>query len=146
MKNLVVFLIITFALSCISAFAQNKPDYSGEWILDKTNSKMGTNSKIESITVTAWQKTDELKVQTATRLSFASEESVSLNGLRVARVSVGDGIVTYNLNGQEKTIEADTQLETSPIKLMGYLQMDGKLNLISERAIMSPNGIISVLT
>lgn len=145
MKNLIFFLLMTFSLTCFSAYAQSKPDFSGEWILDKAASKLGANSKIESITIKARQTANEFEVETSTRLIDDANNSVVSAGLPT-RISVGDGAVKYVLNGEEKVIEVETLSGKTPVRLKGYFQNDGKLYLSSERTISSTSGELSVLT
>jgi hypothetical protein len=146
MKNLIFFLTIVFSLFCFSAYAQSKPDFSGEWIFDKTASKMSISSVIESITIKARQTANEIEVETKTRFLDGADDPVTSGGPRVVRVSVGDGTVRYVLNGQEIISEADTLSGKTPIMLKGYFEKDGKLNLSSKRTITSTNGEILVLT
>ncbi len=146
MKKASILLSIIF-LFCVGAFAQTRPDYSGEWTLDKGKMKSAANSNVESMTVKAIQSANEIKIEVATKLAPAPED-VSGDGGQSKRVRrpVGDGTTVYNLSGKETIIEVDSPAGKLPITLQANFETHGKLNLMSNRTIKTPNGEISLVT
>lgn len=146
MRKLNILTAIFFLFS-ISVFAQNKPDYSGEWVLDKSKMSSGANINVESITIKAAQTANDITVDVTTTFPAQADESTDNgDGSQSKRVRrpVLDGKNVYSLDGKESVVEIDSPVGKLPLKLQGDLASDGKLSLKAVRTIKTPNGEIAV--
>ncbi len=143
-----------FAFVCllaIGATAQSKKaDYSGEWTLDVSKSKLGERSRIEGMTMKVAQSEKELKVETTTKraaLQMAGGDGSAGSmpapgggnrggGMR-GGFGGGDGTTVYSLEGKETTAEGAMGGQA---KLKANFEKDNKLNLSRSQTIDSPNG------
>ena len=133
MMRKILFLSFAFCLLAISAVAQNRPDYSGEWELDTINSRMDERMRAQSISLKVNQTKEELTVGT-----FIKRQTQG-NGENVVPPAI-----TYSLvEGRGTTAEmsiggGESRSETARYK--ASFSADGKLNLSSERKIKTQAG------
>lgn len=147
-KNVILTAIISLFLAAAAVSAQEKSiDFSGNWELDAGKSKLGGQSRIESMTMVVSQDGKELKVETKTKYAFTPEKEVEgseKSGGRI-RTNVGGnfGDVTqtavYSLNG----VETKSEIPGIPVATTTFkakFEKDGKLHLFSSRALENPKG------
>jgi hypothetical protein len=151
MKKTAMLLAVVFALS-IGVFAQAKPDYSGEWTLDKSKSKLDErmSSSIESMTIKATQTATDIKVETETKRTPPPAGGGQGGGMPGGGQGGGGGRgmgggsmgpMTYVLDGKETTIEVEGMGGNKmPVKLKANFESDGSLKLSSSRTFTTPNG------
>ena len=145
-----IFLTAIVCLLAISAFAQKKVDYSGNWTLDVSKSKLDERARIESMTMTVTQTDKDIKVETATKRTPPPAD-VQGNGQgggmrRGGGFGGGDGTTTYTLDGKDTITETETPMGKMPVKLKAELEKDGKLKLNQSRTFNSPAGEVSLTT
>ncbi len=145
-----IFLTAIVCLLAISAFAQKKADFSGNWTLDVSKSKLDERARVESMTMNVTQTDKDLKVETATKRTPppADAQGGGQGGgmRRGGGFGGGDGTTTYTLDGKETSMEADSPMGKVPVKLKANLESDGKLKLNSSRTITTQMGEISITT
>lgn len=145
MKKISILFALMFLFSA-SVFAQLKPDYSGEWTLDKSKMSDGANFNVESINIKATQTAGEIKVETATKFAPQTGEMSGdgADGSQSKRVRrpLGDGTSVFTLDGKETITEVDSPGGKLPVKLQASFAEDGKLNFNTARTIKTPNGEI----
>lgn len=123
-----------FFLFSIYTAAQAKPDYSGNWTLDKSQSNLNwklnqsqstvyESSMIKAMTMKVTQTSKDLTVETVV------EREQPSTGLPIVRGS--GGTTTYPLDGREITIERESFRGKTPTKIKGEILADGKLSLSS---------------
>jgi hypothetical protein len=154
MKKITLLVMLT-ALFALSAFAQSKPNFVGEWSLDKDKSKLDERMSrgIESQTLTVTQTETELTTKTETKRAPRPEggggqggQGGQGGGMRGGGgFGGGDSSNTYKLDGKETTVEIETPNGKMPIKLKGEI-VDGKLKLQSSRTFNSPMGEVTMTT
>ncbi|HEX9930886.1 MAG TPA: hypothetical protein VGB02_20300 [Pyrinomonadaceae bacterium] len=143
MKNLAI-LFAFVCLFAIGAAAQSKKsDFSGEWMLDASKSKLGERSRIEGMTLKVTQTDKELKVETTTKRAAPPEGAPAGGGggnrgggMR-GGFGGGDGTTVYSLEGKETTADGAMGGQTT---LKAKVEKDNKLNLTRTQTIDSPNG------
>jgi hypothetical protein len=157
MKKTAMLLAVVFLLA-VGIFAQSKPDYSGEWTLDKSKSKLDDrNSSIESMTVKATQTATDIKVESDTKRAAPAGGGGGGQGGGMPgaggggmgggmRGAGGPMTTTYMLDGKETTVEVESPNGKMPVKLKGSLESDGKLKLSSSRTFSGPNGEMTTTT
>lgn len=142
----ILFLSIFICLSVISAFAQeivNTKDFSGDWELDVSKSKLDERSRIESMTMKVVQTNDEIKIETVTKRAEGNGDG---RGGRMMMGGGGNSDLTYMLNGKESKITQDSPMGAVPVTLKAKLDGD-KLKLNQTRTINSPQmGAVSITT
>lgn len=152
-KNIILTAIISLFLAATVVFAQEKTiDFSGNWEFDAGKSKLGGQTRIESMTMIVSQIGKELKVETKTKYAFAPGTEVrgsEKSGGRI-RTNVGGnfGDITqsaaYSLDG----VETKSEIPGIPIattKFKAKFEKDGKLHLFSSRALENPKGAIAAV-
>lgn len=131
MKKTALLVAVVF-LFALGAFAQSKPDYSGEWTLDVSKSKV---NNIESMTVKAAQTADGIKVESEVKRT----PNPNGGGQGPGRGMGGPTSFTYTF-GKETTVEVDGPGGNKvPVKLKAELA-DGKLKLSTVRTFTNQNG------
>ena len=140
----VLILSIFICLSAISAFAQeivNTKDFSGDWELDVSKSKLDERSRVESMTMKVVQTNDEIKIETVTKRAEGNGDG------RGGRMMGGGGNsnLTYLLNGKESKITQDSPMGAVPVTLKAKLDGD-KLKLNQMRTINTQMGEVSITT
>ncbi len=143
MKKILI-LSIFICLSAISAFAQeivNTKDFSGDWELDVSKSKLDERSRVESMTMKIVQTNDEIKIETVTKRAEGNGDG------RGGRMMGGGGNsnLTYLLNGKESKITQDSPMGAVPVTLKAKLDGD-KLKLNQMRTINTQMGEVSITT
>jgi len=152
----VLFLTAMVCLLAFSAFAQDKKatDFSGNWTLDVSKSKLDERARIESMNLTVAQTDKDIKVETATKRLPPPEgagggqgngQGGGGRGMGRGGFGGGDGTNTYTLDGKETSIEEEGRMGKIPVKLKAELD-GGKLKLSAVRTINTPNGEVSVTT
>ena len=153
MKNLAI-LFAFVCLFAIGATAQSKKaDFSGEWTLDASKSKLGERSRIEAMTLKVTQTEKELKVETTTKRPAPPQgEMAGGNGNTGAMPAPagggmrggmrggfggGDGTTVYSLEGKETSTEGAMGGQAT---LKAKVEKDSRLNLSRTQTIDSPNG------
>lgn len=158
MKMKIVFTAI-FTLVCAVAAvsAQDKmTDYSGKWNLDISKSKLGENSRIESMTMTVSQTDKELKVESsvkrAERRDGGDQRRGGMpngggmgDGMRRGGGFGGDGTTVYMLDGKETTNDMSGAMG-GKMTLKAKVEKDGTLNLVQTRNFETPMGAMSLKT
>lgn len=146
-KNIILTAIISLFLAATTISAQQKTiDFSGNWELDAGKSKLGGQSRIESVTLNVTQTAKELKVETKTKYASPSGTEVRTgekNTMIRTNVSGNFGDVTqtaaYSLDGAETKSEIPgIPIATTTFK--AKFEKDGKLHLVSSRALENPKG------
>lgn len=147
-NNIFLPAIISLFLTAAMVSAQeNTINFSGNWELDTGKSKLGGQTRIDSMTMSVSQTGKELKVETKTKhaVSLASNvrESEKPNEMIRANVSGNFGDITqiaaYSLDG----IETKSEIPGIPIATTTFkakFEKDGKLHLVSSRALEKPKG------
>jgi TonB family protein len=141
----ILFLTATFCLLAISAFAQNKTDFSGNWELNTVESKMDERMRIESMTMKVDQTGKEITVGTFTKRAVPTDGS----GGGMNRGGGGQGGVTpqaltYSLEGKETKAEVGGGRMAGTATLTASMESDGKLNLSSTRNIDTQMGAMTI--
>jgi hypothetical protein len=148
----ILFLTAIVCLLAISAFAQDKKaDFSGNWTLDVSKSKLDERARIESMTMNVTQTEKELKVETAIKRLPPPDGATQGGGgqgggFGRGGFGGGDGTVTYTLDGKETKIQQETQMGAIPVTLKANLEKDGKLKLNSSRTISTQMGEFTITT
>lgn len=145
-------LAAMICLFAIGVFAQSKADYSGNWTLDKSKSKLGENSRIESMTIKATQTATDLTVETAAKREPRPEgagggQGGGGRGMGGGRGGLmgGDGTTVYKLDGSETTAEVEMRGQKMPVKTKAMLA-DNKLDITTTRTFTTPNGEMTLTT
>lgn len=137
--------VFCLALAAISVTAQSKPDFSGTWELDKSQSKLGERSRVDTMTLTVSQTAKELKVDTATKRPEPPAAGAPQGGMGRGMGRGGDGAVTYNLEGKETSVDLDGPNGPMPVKYRGSIA-GGKAELSSTRSFSGPMGDVTITT
>lgn len=119
--------------SSISSFAQ-KTDFSGNWVLDKSKSKMDERSAamIQHQTVKAVQTATDITVNVATEQAGSK-----------TKMEIGGGSRYYTFNGKETVTISDTPMGPIQVLCSGKLEHD-HLQLITNRSFLAgPEGEIT---
>ena len=153
-KNIILAAIISLFLMATAISAQEKTiNFSGNWKLDTSKSKLDERARIESMTMDVSQTTAELKVETTTKYTFHSEGKVSGNEKNgggmirgIDNGSFGDTKQTtsYPLDGRETKSEIPG-IPIATTTLKAKLEKDGKLYLTSSRPSKTPTGSPSAI-
>ena len=144
-----IFLTAIVCLLAISAFAQKKADYSGNWTLHVSKSKLDERARIESMTMTVTQTDKDIKVETATKRTPPPADvqgNGQGGGRRGGGFGGGDGTTVYTLDGKETSVETESPAGKMPVKLKAEFGKDGKLKLNQSRTFNSPIGEVSITT
>lgn len=135
-------LSIFICLSAISAFAQeivNTKDFSGDWELDASKSKLDERSRIESMTMKVAQTNNDIKIET----NIKRAESTGGGGMN--RGGGGNSNLTYTLDGKETRITQDSPMGAIPVSLKAKLDGD-KLKLNQTRTMNTQMGEVTITT
>ena len=150
MKKLAVIAAV-FCLFSLSAFAQSKANFAGEWELDAKKSKLPEMSRIEAMTMKVTQTDKDLKVEQTTKRAARPESDGSGAGNRRGNWGGGFGgdgaqVFNYSLEGKETATEAVAGIPAASATLKANLEKDGKLNLTATRKFNSQMGEVTVTT
>jgi len=136
----ILFLTAAFCLLAISAFAQNKANFSGTWELDTINSKLDERMRVESMTMKVDQTEKDITVGTFTKRALSPDGGAGMNR--------GDGTtptaLTYSLLGKETKAEVGGGATAGTATLKAALGADGKLNLSSVRDVNAQTGAMKI--
>ncbi len=148
----IIFLTIFVCLLAISAFAQAKKptDFSGNWTLDVSKSKLDERMRIESMTLNVKQTEKELTVETITKRAERPESAMPNGGMRRGGGRMGggfngDGTAIYTLDGKETT----SPVSGGPIGGVSTLKaeyVNEKLKLENSRKLSSQMGEFTITT
>jgi TonB family protein len=169
---LTAFVYLLLTAGAVSA-QEKAANFTGVWELDAAKSKLPERMRIESMTLNVAQTDKELKVETLVKRAPRPEAEMpnggnggappppmppdgnrgngtgaGVRGGRGGMMGGGNGTVTYNLDGKEKTI-GTAWLDGSPnssVSLKAKMENDGKLTLVSTRNVETPNGAMSFKT
>ncbi|MGI8789045.1 MAG: hypothetical protein ACR2HG_14990 [Pyrinomonadaceae bacterium] len=150
MKRRVIFMaIFSLFLAVAAVSAQEKTtDYSGNWELDVSKSKLGDRLRIESMTMNVSQTDKELKVESTVKRAARPEGDTNGGGMnRGGGMGRGDGTqtVTYSLDGKETKAATGGQMG-GEATLKAKVEKDGKLKLTSSRTFSGQMGEMTITT
>lgn len=129
-------------LSAVAAFAQTKTDFSGNWTLDVSKSKV---NNIESGTMTVTQTDKDITVKTDLKRAPRPDGGGGQGGGGGMGRGMGGGAqqpITYTLDGKEVSAPFSAGQMTGTSKLQSSWD-GGKLSLSSTRTFTGPNGEIT---
>jgi hypothetical protein len=128
-------------LSAVAAFAQTKTDFSGDWTLDVSKSKLDERQRIESGTMKVTQTDKDITFLTDFKRAPRPEAAGGGNGGGMGRGGMmgGSQSVTYTLDGKETTSAIGGGQMTGSAKMQSKWD-GGKLMLTSVRTFNTPNG------
>ena len=141
-------------LSAVAVFAQTKTDFSGNWTLDTSKSKLDERQRIESGSMNVTQTDKDISFKTDFKRAPRPDNGGAMNGGngqgngmsggmgRGAAMGGGNQPVTYTLDGKETTSQFGSGERTGTAKMQSKWDGD-KLNLTSVRTFSTPNGDIS---
>lgn len=138
MKQKMIFMAMAcLLLSAIAAFGQAKTDFSGEWTLDVSKSKVNS---IQSGTMKVTQTDQGIIVTTDLK------RTPPPNAQGAGQQPPAPRPMTFSLDGKETSFEVPgPQGSTSTAKLKSG--WDGaKLNLFSTRTFNTPNGEVTAIS
>lgn len=136
----ILFLTAMFCLSAISAFAQDKPDFSGNWELNTVESRLDERMRIESMTLKVNQTEKDITVGTFTKRAMPTDGS---GGGK--RSSITPQALTYSLIPGTKNVgETVSETTSNTTTLKASLENDGKLKLNSVRSFDSDMGKMTI--
>ena len=138
-------LIILTAIFCVCfqtiAVLAATPDYSGEWTLDVSKSKLPDAAKVESMTLKVSQTAKELRVETtAKRNADAGRGGIGSGGMRRGGNSDGVQTVIYNLDGKPAAADIGSGIMAGSETRTAKVTADGKLSLTTTRSFKSEIG------
>lgn len=164
MKKLSLALLV-ISIMAAAAFAQGKTNYSGKWNLDAEKSTFSGPMRVDSMTLTVAQSASELKVDTETKRNPPANMPGGAGqppaggppagappgmggpggpgrgpGGRGFGMGMGDGSVSYSLEGKETKVEMDGPNGKIPVIYKASLETDGSLKLSNSRTFQGPNG------
>ncbi len=125
-------------LSAVAAFAQTKTDFSGDWTLDVSKSKV---TNIESGTMNVTQTDKDITFKTDFKRP-PRPDGDSAGGGMGRGMGGGNQPTTYTLDGKETTSQFGSGDRTGTAKMQTKWD-GGKLNFNSVRTFSTPNGDVS---
>ncbi len=145
MKKLLI-LSIFVCLSAISVFAQEvvgTKDFSGDWELDVSKSKLDERARIESMMMKVAQTNNDIKIETNVKRA----ESTNGGGMNRGGGMPGGGNsnLTYTLDGKETKITQDSPMGAIPVSLKAKFDGD-KLKLNQTRTMNTQMGEVTITT
>lgn len=162
--------LFAISLMAAAALAQGKANYSGTWQLDKENSTFSGPMRVDGMTLKVAQTAKDIKVDTESKRNPPMvEPGVSQppaggppaggpppgGGMGGGRGGMGggrgfgmmgDGSVTYSLEGKETKVEMEGPNGKIPVIYKAALEADGSLKLSNSRSFQGPNGEITSTT
>lgn len=147
MKQKVFLMAAAFVLlSAAVVFAQTKTDFSGNWTLDVSKSKLDERQRIESGTMNVTQTDKDITFKTDFKRTPRPDNGGGNAGTgqgggmgRGGRIGGGNQAITYTLDGKEVTSQTGSGDRTGTAKTQSKWD-GGKLNLTSVRSFTTPNG------
>jgi hypothetical protein len=149
MKKIAILLAVVCLFVANAAAQAKKTDFSGEWKLDVSKSKLGERSRVESMTMKVAQTDKELKVETSTKRAAPPEGQGGAPGGQGGGMGRGgmrggfggDGTVTYSLDGKETTTEGAMGGKAT---LTASFEKDGKLKLTRNQSVEGQMGQMNI--
>lgn len=144
-----ILVAVILCVAAITGAAQTVTDFSGEWNLDVSKSKLGPQNRIEAMTMKVTQTKSELKVETTTKRAAPSTDGTRGGGRpgggmgRGPGFGGGDETVSYDLGGKETVVETEGPMGKMPVKYKASIK-DGKAGLSSSRTFSGPMGEMSI--
>lgn len=139
-------------LSAVAAFAQTKTDFSGNWTLDVSKSKLDERQRIESGTMNVTQTDKDISFKTDFKRTPRPDNGGNGQGNGTGQGSGGMGRgmmgggakMTYTLDGKDVMVETETPagMPASKSVLNGAWD-SSKLKLSSVRTFTGPKGEIT---
>lgn len=148
-QKMILMAAMCVLLSAVAAFAQTKTDFSGDWTLDVSKSKLDERMRVESGTMNVKQTDKDITFKTDFKRTPPPADSGmgQGNGGGMGR-GMGGGMmggnqpIIYTLDGKETTSQIGSGDRTGTAKMQS--KWDGnKLNLTSVRTFTTPNGDVS---
>jgi hypothetical protein len=137
-KNLVISAVLTLFVLAVAASAQT-PNFSGNWDLDVSKSKLGDRNNIKSQTLAITQTATDIKVVTASERTPPPADAPA--GGRPGGGGMGgrggDGTATYTIDGKDVKTEVQNQMGTMTVTTNA--KIDGG-KLVVKRTTTTPNG------
>jgi TonB family protein len=137
----ILFLTFALCLLAISAFAQNRPDYSGVWELDTINSRLDDKMLVQSMTLKVTQTDREIKVGSFTKRTMQRESTGTTS---IVNESSETKFVTYSLEGKQTGANFNDGAMSGTVTHKAAFEADGKLNLYAVHKYDSQGGEITV--
>jgi TonB family protein len=142
----ILFLTAALCLLAISAFAQNKTDFSGNWELNTIESRMDERMRIESMTLKVNQTDKDITVGTFTKRTISNEGGGTNRG---GQGGVTPQALTYSLSEGTGTRGGFTggsvsQSGSGTTTLKASMESDGKLKLSQTRVINTDAGELTI--
>ncbi len=156
--------LFAISMMAMAALAQGKANYTGTWQLDKEKSTLSGPMRVDGITLTVAQSAKEIKVDTeskrnppmqmpggggqspAGRPPAGAGPNGPGRGMGRGFGMMGDGSVTYSLEGKETKVEMEGPNGKMPVIYKAALEADGSLKLSNSRSFQGPNGEITSTT
>lgn len=150
MKKLAI-LAAVICLFSLSAFAQSKTNFAGNWELDVKKSKLPEMSRVEAMSMKVTQTDKDLKIESTTKRTARPESDGTGAGNRRGNWGGGFGgdgtqVYNYSLEGKETSTEGVPGIPAASATLKANLEKDGKLSLTSTRKFSSQMGETIVTT
>jgi hypothetical protein len=175
MKKLTL-AVFAISVMAAAALAQGKANYSGTWSLDKEKSTFSGPMRPAGMTLTVAQTAKEIKVDTAVKRPDPNSmpagappaggppaggppaggppagapgggQGRGMGGRGMGGgFGMGDGSVTYSLEGKETTVEMDGPNGKMPVIYKGTQEADGTLKLSTSRTFNGGMGEITMTT
>lgn len=138
----ILFLTAMFCLLAISALAQSRTDFSGNWELNTVESRLDERMRIESIAMKVTQTEKSITVRTFMKRSMPLESD---GGMKRIAVNNAAQSVTYIFEAKETGAQtAGIPAVTSMVK--ASMESDGRLNLSSTRDIETQEMVTLTIT
>ena len=142
MKKILFLTLITCVLA-LTAFAQNKTDFSGDWELDTVRSKMDERMRVESMTMKVAQTEKELKVETTAKRAVQTDAGMNRGG---GGMGGGTQTATYSLMEGTSLRSSPGERSSETVIRKASWESDGKLKLSSTREIDTQTGAMTIKT
>jgi len=138
-KTIILLAMFCLCFQAVAVLAAT-PDFSGEWVLDVSKSKLPDTMAVESMTLKVSQTDKELKVESVSKMN---QNQAAGGGMR--RGNGGAQTVTYNLEGKEMLVNTEGRMAGEE-KRKAAVTADGKLNLNVIRNFKSEMGEMTMKT
>jgi hypothetical protein len=143
-QKTILMALACLLLSAVAAFAQSKTDFSGDWTLDVSKSKLPEMRRIESGLLTVKQTDKDISVATSFNRAPSPDAGSGAGGNGGGMRGGGNQALTYTFDGKETSVNVPgPQGTTSAAKLKS--SWDGaKLKLINTRSFTTQAGDVTV--
>lgn len=137
-KATVLLAIFCICFQAVAVLAAT-PDFSGEWELDASQSKLPDTMRIEAMILKVSQTDKTLSVGSVVKMNLNQEASGGM------RRGGGGQSITYNLDGKEMVLDAEGRTPGTETR-KAAVTADGKLNLNVIRSFKSEAGEMTMKT